>query len=47
MLDVGDGHLDRAGAEVQPEQGLGARHAAPLEELVVPNWFVSSEFQAQ
>ncbi len=34
VLDVGDGHLDRAGAEVQPEQRLGAHHAAPLEELV-------------
>ena len=33
-LDVGDGHLDRARAEVQPEQRLGAHHAAPLEELV-------------
>ena len=34
VFDVGDGHLDRARAEVQPEQGLRAHHAAPLDELV-------------
>ena len=34
VLDVVDRHLRRAGAEVEPQQRLGADEPAPLDELV-------------
>ena len=34
VLDVGHRHLGRAGAEIEPEQGLRANQPAPLDEVV-------------
>ena len=36
VLDVGDGHLRGARAEVHAEQGLGPDRAAPVDEVIGP-----------